>query len=101
MTLASSAGQELDVLPRAALSHVRTNQGAYRVNTKSRSLPGSWQGKHVLCTASFAGFPSSNCANPHPPVDAYFFESFTINCTFVAGPATKASATSTSASSGE
>jgi hypothetical protein len=55
------------------------NQGAYCVKTKSRALTGSWQGKQVLSAAVASGLPSLNCANPQPPVAAYFFESFTIN----------------------
>src|SRR5262249_32976104 len=59
--------------------HVIRFQREYRVKTKSRSLAGVWHAKHVLTTASPSGLPSVNCETPQPPVDAYFFESFTMN----------------------
>src|SRR5262249_56513324 len=83
---------------RTAVEHrghlSRLHHGAKSVKTKSRPLAGAWHEKHVLCTASSSGLPSVNCANPQPPVSAYFFESFTMNCTFVGGPATEDAAKS-------
>src|SRR3954466_1886270 len=63
----------------ASLQQYSRHQGAYRLKTKSRALTIEWQGKQVLCTASLAGLPSSNCANPQPPVEAYLPESLTMN----------------------
>ena len=52
-------------------------------------MAGWWQAKHALVTAGPAGLPSSNWANPHPSVEAYFFESLTMNSTpFLGRPAT-------------
>ena len=58
------------------------------MNRKSRSLTGTWQAKQPPSPAASTGLPSLNCANPHPPVAAYFFESLTMNCTLVGSPAT-------------
>ena len=54
-------------------------QGAYWVKTESRGAF-AWQGAQVSSAAAVPGLPSlSKCAYPHPPVEAHFFESFTMN----------------------
>lgn len=81
-----SAHQDLAPEPQITCPDRRLH-GEYRVNTKSRPLTGTWQAKQTFASMC-AGFPSLNCTNPQPSVDANRFESLTMNWTLVASPAT-------------
>src|SRR5580704_4209364 len=54
----------------------------YFENVKSCAFWGTWQLKHCFTESvaiGFVGSPPAHAWKPHPPVDAYFLESFTMS----------------------
>src|SRR6478752_2179283 len=76
--IASGAGHD----NRRTRLNERACYSRYFENVKSCAFWGTWQLKHCFTESvaiGFVGSPPAHAWNPHPPVDAYFLESFTMS----------------------